>query len=60
MSDLPIKGIRVTIDQELNEYFLATRHGASNTYKPLSLHRNKIELLKHIANLLNIEVEIKK
>lgn len=58
MSNLTIKGIRVTVGQD-EEYFIATRYGTSNNYKPLSLHRNKVELLKQIANLLNVEVEIK-
>jgi hypothetical protein len=59
MSTLPLKGIRVTIDPVNKEFFLATKHGACNGYKPVSLYRDKLDLIKHVAKLLDLEVEIK-
>lgn len=51
-----LKGIRVNIDND--QYFVYKKEGKTTAFKPISMHHNKIDALKQVAKLLNLNVHI--
>lgn len=51
-----LKGIRVNIDND--QYFVYKKEGSTASFKPVSMHYNKLDTLKQIATLLNLNVHI--
>lgn len=55
-SKYELKGIRVNIDGD--QYFVYKKEGSTTSFKPISMHHNKIDALKQVAKLLNLNVHI--
>lgn len=53
---LELKGLRINIDS--GQYFVYKKEGSTTSFKPVSMHHNKLDALKQIAKLLNLNVHI--
>lgn len=51
-----LKGLRINIDS--GQYFVYKKEGRTTAFKPVSMHHNKLDALKQIATLLNLNVHI--